>query len=268
MEKGSSLSLLLLLLLGLTQAHPLSNNEIGEDVIEEAREEDFVDISTRILVANNGSDEMLLEGDLVLPKTRNAMVCFSSNCLWSKASDGLVYVPYTMSGAFSNSDQQTIGYAMGSFASSTCIRFVARTNQRDFIDIQNYDGCYSSLGRTGGSQTLSLNRQGCMYAGVAMHELNHALGFQHEQTRSDRDRYVVISWENIDPQNAYNFNLANTNNLNTPYDYSSVMHYGSTAFSINGRDTITPIPNRNVEIGQRRGLSPIDIQRIKRLYNC
>ncbi|KAI4896033.1 hypothetical protein NFI96_006154 [Prochilodus magdalenae] len=66
----------------------------------------------------------------------------------------------------------------------------------------------------------------------------------------------------------YNFNRENTNNLNTPYDYSSVMHYGKTAFSINGLDTITPIPDASVQIGQRVDLSAIDILRINTLYKC
>ena len=115
---------------------------------------------------------------------------------------------------------------------------------------------------------VSLNRNGCVYHGIVQHELNHALGFYHEQTRSDRDRYVRINWENSPTAMQYNFNKENTNNLNTPYDYSSVMHYGKTAFSINGRDTITPIPDAAVPIGQRVDLSAIDILRINTLYTC
>ncbi|XP_036420220.1 high choriolytic enzyme 1-like [Colossoma macropomum] len=80
--------------------------------------------------------------------------------------------------------------------------------------------------------------------------------------------YVRINWANISPAMQYNFNKENTNNLNTPYDYSSVMHYGKTAFSINGWDTITPIPDASVQIGQRVDLSAIDILRINTLYGC
>lgn len=116
---------------------------------------------------------------------------------------------------------------------------------------------------------VSLNRQGCVYSGIAQHELNHALGFYHEQTRSDRDKYVKINWENISPETSYNFEKQNTNNQNTPYDYSSIMHYGRTAFTIQpGLETITPIPDATVEIGQRQGLSNIDILRINKLYGC
>ena len=59
--------------------------------------------------------------------------------------------------------------------------------------------CWSYLGQTGGSQVLSLQSPGCMWSGVASHELMHALGFVHEQSRSDRDHYVTIMWKNILP---------------------------------------------------------------------
>lgn len=115
---------------------------------------------------------------------------------------------------------------------------------------------------------VSLSRLGCVYNEIVEHELNHALGFYHEHTRSDRDSYVKINWENIDPSVSYNFNKENTNNLKTAYDYSSVMHYDRKAFSINGLDTITPIPDPSVKVGQAMDLSAIDILRINTLYNC
>ncbi|XP_059424674.1 hatching enzyme 1.2-like [Carassius carassius] len=48
-------------------------------------------------------------------------------------------------------------YTMFTFHSKTCIRFVARSTQADYISIENKDGCYSSLGRTGGQQVVSFN---------------------------------------------------------------------------------------------------------------
>ncbi|XP_030576855.1 high choriolytic enzyme 1-like [Archocentrus centrarchus] len=261
-----SVSLLLLLLLGLSQAHPAIEEREDDGQI---KEDDAVDITTRILTTNNGTSEILLEGDVLVPKTRNAMKCLYQKCLWKKGADGMVTIPFTISSEYNSRESQLIRNALQSFHSQTCVRFVDRRNENDYISIENQAGCFSALGREGGKQVLSLNRQGCIYFGIAQHEANHALGFMHEQTRSDRDNYVRINWENIQPQMAYNFYKGDTNNLDTPYDYSSIMHYGKTAFSIdNVKETITPIPNPNVQIGQRQGMSFWDIKRINLLYNC
>ncbi|XP_077469178.1 high choriolytic enzyme 2-like [Stigmatopora argus] len=254
-------SLLLLALLGLSQAYQ------DEELLEED-EEDTMDLSTRILTTNNGSEELLLEGDLLVSRTRNAMKCLYELCRWKKNSEGFVNVPYVVSGEFPRREKQKIEAALASFHGATCVRFVPRRNEFDYISVENRAGCYTSLGRQGGKQVLSLNRGSCLYKGIIQHEFNHILGFHHEQTRSGRDKYIRINWENIDPDMAHNFYMQDTDNIKTPYDYSSVMHYGKTAFSNNGRDTITPIPNARVPIGQRNGLSKWDIRRINMLYDC
>ena len=56
--------------------------------------------------------------------------------------------------------------------------------------------CYSKVGRQGGEQILSLG-DGCSHTSTAMHELMHAVGFFHENTRYDRDRFVKVLWWNI-----------------------------------------------------------------------
>ncbi|KAK1891070.1 High choriolytic enzyme 2 [Dissostichus eleginoides] len=105
-----SASLLLLLLLGLSQALPLQEEGIEEEEEEEEEvdEEDTVDITTRILTSNNATDEILLEGDLLAPKTRNAMKCWSQSCLWKKGSRGLVTIPFTTSSQFTSWERQKI----------------------------------------------------------------------------------------------------------------------------------------------------------------
>jgi len=61
------------------------------------------------------------------------------------------------------------------------------------------------VGRVGGAQTVSLGH-GCIRYGTIIHELMHAAGFWHEQSRWDRDSYVTINWSNIWAGMAFNFN--------------------------------------------------------------
>ncbi|CDQ63560.1 unnamed protein product [Oncorhynchus mykiss] len=77
----------------------------------------------------------------------------------------------------------------------------------------------------------------------------HTLGIYHEHNRSDGDQYVKIYCTFIYTHIHLYFQKQDTNNPNTPYDNSSVMHYPIWISSFNGKDTITPIPNLSVKIG-------------------
>ncbi|XP_073700606.1 hatching enzyme 1.2-like [Garra rufa] len=256
---------ILLLLFGISLANPVRKPENPEFIAIPGN----VDITTKLLETNKESSERLIQGDLILPKTKNALYCLNNNCFWNKNIKNLVEVPYIVSKNYTTAEISIIKNAMSVFHNKTCIRFVPRVNQTDYISIENKDGCYSYLGRIGGQQVLSLKKVGCLYHGIIQHELNHALGFYHEHTRSDRDKYVKINWQYIPTNVAHNFQKQNTNNQNTTYDYGSIMHYGNTAFSnVTGKYTITPIPNATVPIGQRQNMSNLDIVRIKKLYGC
>uniref|UniRef100_A0A4W5LSP8 Metalloendopeptidase n=1 Tax=Hucho hucho TaxID=62062 RepID=A0A4W5LSP8_9TELE len=201
-------------------------------------------------------------------QSRSAITCPGNSCLWPKSVDGFVYVPYVISPRYDDMDRITIEMGMLDILSETCVKFVPRSHETNYLDIQPRFGCWSFLGMTEGPQPLSLQSPGCIESGIASHELMHALGFVHEQSRSDRDGHVSIIWENIMQGQKHNFKKYQTNNLNTVYDYGSIMHYGRYAFSEDGGPTIIPKPDPNTPIGQRDGPSLLDIHKINLLYEC
>ncbi|XP_072278174.1 embryonic protein UVS.2-like [Pyxicephalus adspersus] len=208
------------------------------------------------------------EGDIAVDLRRNAIKCDDNSCRWGKNSTGMVNVPYTLSTNYTSSDQTIILTAMQEFATLTCVRFIPRTSESNYLQITPISGCWSYIGKQDTSQIVSLVRD-CMVLGSVQHELNHALGFFHEQSRSDRDNYVDILYNNIQPGTEANFKKFDTDNQGVEYDYGSVMHYPRTAFSIDGSSpTIVPKPNASLPIGQRYGLSNLDVSKINKLYNC
>lgn len=157
---------------------------------------------------------------------------------------------------------------MDEWTNKTCIRFKARTNERSYVYFRSGAGCSSYLGRIGKAQPITLTRR-CWTRGVVAHEIGHALGFYHEQSRPDRDNYITVVIANIPRNLRHNFrkySRSTIDSLGTPYDYGSVMHYGSKAFSRNGRPTIR-VKKTGVTIGQRKGLSPTDALQANLLYS-
>uniref|UniRef100_A0AB38Z1P1 Peptidase M12A domain-containing protein n=1 Tax=Canhano reovirus TaxID=3078399 RepID=A0AB38Z1P1_9REOV len=142
-------------------------------------------------------------------------------------------------------DLQKLFSAFEQFHKKTCIRFVPHTKERDYVVIEGRNsGCWSAVGRMGGRQVVNLQRNGCLQQeGTIVHELMHVLGFLHEHTRYDRDRFVNIFFRNVRPNLLSNFGReseSQTTTLGMQYDYGSVMHYSRTAFSKNGKPTVEP----------------------------
>jgi hypothetical protein len=169
-------------------------------------------------------------------------------------------------------EETMIRLAMNDIERHTCVRFVPRAREKDFILIYSGDDCSSFIGKSGGQQLVSLKQGGCFSRGIIMHELIHTLGYDHMQNHAERDKYINIVWDNIKPDNRYNFDRVDArrfNNFDTEYDLLSIMHYDPLAFSDNGRRTIVPYDEeyRDV-IGQRKALSKGDIQRINNMYDC
>ncbi|GIY31335.1 zinc metalloproteinase nas-13 [Caerostris darwini] len=179
-------------------------------------------------------------------------------------------IPYVIDRSIAG-QTNLIQQAMQDYHSKTCLRFVPRTYEMNYLRIFPGQGCYSNVGMIGGQQPVSLG-QGCMLKGIIIHELGHAIGFFHEQNRSDRDQYLIIYWENIQQGMDTQFFLlkAHENLLLDRFDYNSIMLYSNTAFSKDGRSQ-TMVSRQGVplrEAYEKPGLSNSDVYRIQKMYNC
>ena len=133
-------------------------------------------------------------------------------------------------------------------------------------------GYFSSVGRRGGRQILNLepNLVDNGRFGTIVHEFIHAIGYYHEQSRTDRDDWVYINWANIQPGKEGNFNKYTATQVNphgVSYDYGSIMHYSSKGFAIDPEvDTIVVPGWTGATIGQRLRMSEKDIEKINNMY--
>lgn len=209
----------------------------------------------------------LVGGDMLLPGSKNFIdfSVYKSN-KWPNGQ-----VPYVISAAMTSTQRTMIAQAMSRYHNSTCIRFVPRTTQADYVRIvKDSSGCFSNVGKVGGAQTLNL-QDGCSL-GNAQHEMMHTLGYFHEHSRPDQSKNVVINYSNIIAGAEGNFKPVSAswvNIQNVPYDFDSIMHYGATFFAINPSiATIKPISSSiNINrMGQRNGFSDWDVKKIKIAY--
>lgn len=236
--------------------------------VSEQKSDEYAEL---VFESNPEEKSEFYEGDIELqpgenPLHRNAIV--NKNRRWPNGT-----VPYEISTNYTANVQQIFMEAMIEIEERTkingrnCIHFKPHSGEKAFLKFVKGSGCHTPVGNSGSQTSVTLG-VGCEIKGTVIHELLHALGFWHEQSRSDRDQYVTIHSENIKKGHEANFNKYTTDFLGQPYDYGSIMHYSAYAFTSNpSLKTIEP-KQPGVLIGQRRSLSSTDIKEIQLLYDC
>ncbi|XP_037076422.1 blastula protease 10-like [Pollicipes pollicipes] len=209
--------------------------------------------------------DMLFESDMVLTEEQRLNRQAASN-LWTSP------VSFAISSS-SAGDRAAILAGIQHWRDHSCIEFdeVSEGSSTPHINFVKSSGCWSYIGQitSSGGQRISIGN-GCTSLGTVAHEIGHAMGLNHQQSRPDRDTYVQINFENIKSGKEGNFRISSSSdNYSVPYDLTSVMHYGSTYFSSNGKDTIQ-VKNVLYEglIGTRGGFSHRDKHIINAMYQC
>ncbi|XP_041952311.1 meprin A subunit alpha-like [Alosa sapidissima] len=213
---------------------------------------------------NKGLKTPVVHGDIALPPGRNALI--------DKAYRWTFPIPYILTDSLDLNAKGVIHQAFETYRLKSCVDFKPHEGEASFIKFEKLDGCWSMVGDLKEGQQLSLG-EGCDYKGTIMHELLHALGFYHEQSRTDRNDYVNIWWDQVLPGMEHNFDYyvdTYITDQNTPYDYESIMHYGPYSFNKDPNyPTITAKdPEMTKLLGQYNDFSDMDLLRLNRMYNC
>ncbi|GGG92435.1 M12 family metallopeptidase [Pedobacter zeae] len=189
----------------------------------------------------NDRGEYVVGGDVILSKDQIAYLEYNKvgdgkattprstftaefQKLWP---DGIVY--YTISYTLNSSN---IGLAINEWESNTPIRFVQRTNQPNYVDFTgspSQGSGSSQLGMIGGRQEIKLEDNASFT--TVVHEIGHAVGLMHEQTRADRDQYITVNYGNINSfwtsqYDTYSVQGESGSEIGT-FDFNSVMLYRS-----------------------------------------
>lgn len=181
-------------------------------------------------------DHYVLDGDMILPKSafserpspttelRGAM--HSGFRPWSNRT-----VYYQFHTSLPSNLRNSFLLACSQWNRLAGIVFRERTNQSNYILVSPGSGNLSAIGMKGGPQTMTLNDTN---AGVAIHELGHALGMAHEHQRSDRNNYIYVH-----PSVASQSQLRALSTQNyTAFDFNSIMLYASKKLSNGQYDMI------------------------------
>ncbi|XP_029281270.1 meprin A subunit alpha [Cottoperca gobio] len=216
-----------------------------------------------ILEINRGFTH-LFEGDIAGDPRRNAIL--DQTRRWKFP------IPYILTDSLELNAKGVILQAFEEYRLRSCVDFKPYEGESSYVSFTKLSGCWSYVGDDNIGQNISIGAR-CDTKAIVQHELLHALGFYHEQSRSDREDYVKIWWDQIEEGMEHNFNKYEDDfitDLNTPYDYESIMHYRPLSFNKNASiPTITTtIPYFNEIIGQRLDFSAVDITRLNRMYDC
>ncbi|WP_437316881.1 M12 family metallopeptidase [Sorangium sp. So ce385] len=134
-----------------------------------------------------------------------------------------------------------------------------------FTDRTRTSGSTTDLDSTSAAQSYT-TPGGCGF-GATVHEIGHAIGLWHEQSRCDRDDHLTVNTANIQSGKAHNFDKHCEGRDLYQFDWGSIMLYSSYSFSINDTSpTLVKASDGSTFSAQRTSLSAGDIRSVQELY--
>ncbi len=130
-----------------------------------------------------------------------------------------------------------------------------------------------NIGKMPGENIVELRAHNTLPKGAVVHEIFHALGFAHEHQSPSRDEYIKINYQNIRVKATQFSPLISHFTFEEPYDFESISHYDTYAFSIapNELKTIEIVHDKDFHfydvMGLKESFSDSDIKGIKKKYS-
>jgi len=166
-------------------------------------------------------------------------------------------VNYIFDASVGPTDRSKFKLAVDDYNKKTCIRWIERSGQRDYVNIMKDDSlgcsavasnCYSGAGTVG-----KIRFGHCSPWETLGHEMGHVLCFGHEHNRNDRENYLRPGGGMEGKYEHLNFGHL--------YDYTSAMNGcgGPYVPSMSGVD---------VSSCGSKGLSVLDAEKLNDVYQC
>jgi len=177
-------------------------------------------------------------------------------------------IPYHIDCSLKNMPRAlaAIDAAIEEWQKTTCIKFVKRSAEKDYLVFLRDSGCWSSQGKINGPSLISVGL-GCEFRNVISHLIGHVVGLWHPHNRIDRNDYIEVFWQNIDAVARSAFiTVYDTDGSSGPYEYGSIMHFPWDALTNTGHRTMLALQRVNEKPYSK--ISPLDALQVSVLYNC